>query len=204
MTSRRLKRYLTMLQTTSVLWTITTGSLGVVYAAERSQEQSLEKVRIAYSSISGNQVPAWVAQEQGFLRKNGLDVELVFIESGARAVKALLSGDVSFAQMAGSSVIQSNLQGLDVVVIAGFLNTMDYQLMVHKSITRPDELKGKALAVSRFGSSSDFATRYALDKYGLVPGKDVTILEIGSQPARFAALEAGKNHRGLVGGSNYG
>jgi NitT/TauT family transport system substrate-binding protein len=143
-------------------------------------------------------VPAWVAQEQGFLRKNGLDVELVFIESGARAVKALLSGDVSFAQMAGSSVIQSNLQGLDVVVIAGFLNTMDYQLMVHKSITRPDELKGKALAVSRFGSSSDFATRYALDKYGLVPGKDVTILEIGSQPARFAALEAGKIQGAMV------
>ena len=70
--------------------------------------------------------------------------------------------------------------------------------MVDKNITRPDQLKGKMMAVSRFGSSSDFATRYALDKYGLVPEKDVTILEIGSQPARFAALEAGKIQAAMV------
>jgi NitT/TauT family transport system substrate-binding protein len=160
--------------------------------------QPFEKIRIAYSSISGNQVPAWIAYEKEFFRKNGLEVELVFIEGGARAVNALLSGDVAFSQMAGSSVLQSNLQGLDVVMIAGFLNTMDYQLVVHKSIIRPDQLKGKTMAVSRFGSSSDFATRYALDKYGLVPDKDVAILEIGSQPARFAALEAGKIQGAMV------
>jgi hypothetical protein len=75
---------------------------------------------------------------------------------------------------------------------------MDYQLMVEKGITRPDQLKGKTLAVSRFGSSSDFATRYALEKFGLVPEKDVTLLEIGSQPARFAALEAGKIQAAMV------
>jgi len=75
---------------------------------------------------------------------------------------------------------------------------MDYQLMVDKSITRPDQLKGKIMAVSRFGSSSDFATRYALDKFGLVPERDVTILEIGSQPARFAALESGKIQAAMV------
>lgn len=167
-------------------------------AGEGSPARPLEKVRIAYSSISGNQVPAWVALEKDFFRKNGLDVELVFIEGGTRAANALVSGDVTFSQMAGPSIIQSNLQGLDVVAIAGFLNTMDYQLMVHKSITRPEQLKGKTLAVSRFGSSSDFATRYALDKYGLVPDKEVTILEIGSQPARFAALEAGKIDGAMV------
>lgn len=163
-----------------------------------STARPAEKIRIAFSSISGNQIPAWVAQEKEFFRKNGLDVELVFIEGGARAVNALVSGEVAFSQMAGSSVLQSNLQGLDVVMIAGFLNTMDYQLMVHQSITQPDLLKKKTLAVSRFGSSSDFATRYVLDKYGLAPGKDVTILEIGSQPARFAALEAGKIQGAMV------
>src|SRR3989442_922750 len=63
---------------------------------------------------------------------------------------------------------------------------------LQKNIQRPDQLKGKAVAVSRVGSSSDFATRYALDKYGLVPTKDVSILEIGTQPDRFAALESGR------------
>jgi NitT/TauT family transport system substrate-binding protein len=89
--------------------------------------------------------------------------------------------------MAGPAVLQSRLRGSDVVLIAGSLNTMVYQLMVDKDITRPNQLKGKTIAVSRFGSSSDFATRYALDRFGLIPEKDVTILEIGSQPARFAA-----------------
>jgi NitT/TauT family transport system substrate-binding protein len=89
-------------------------------------------------------------------------------------------------------VLQSNLQGSGVVMIAGFLNTMDYKLIVARDITRPDQLKGKTLAVSRIGSSSDFATRYALEKYGLAPDKDVAIIQIGSQPARFSALESGK------------
>jgi NitT/TauT family transport system substrate-binding protein len=105
---------------------------------------------------------------------------------------------VAFAQMAGAGVLQSRLRGADVVLIAGFLNTMDYQLMVNKNITRPDQLKGKNLAVSRFGSSSDFATRFALDRFGLSPEKDVTILEIGTQPARFSALESGRIQAAMV------
>ncbi len=167
-------------------------------AAEQLSDRPLEKVTIAYSSISGHMAPLWVTYERGFFRKYGLDVQLVFIESGSTAVKSLMSKEVAFAQMAGAGVVQSRLQGTDVVMIAGFLNTMDYQLMVDKSITRPDQLKGKTMAVSRFGSSSDFAIRYALDKYGLVPEKDVTILEIGSQPARFAALGTGKIQAAMI------
>src|SRR5262245_62645241 len=123
----------------------------------------LEKVTIAYSSISGTMAPLWITQDRGFFRKYGLDVQLVFIESGSTTVQSLVAKEVAFAQMAGAGVIQSRLRGSDVVMIAGFLNTMDYQLMVEKGITRPDQLKGKTLAVSRFGSSSDFATRYALE-----------------------------------------
>jgi NitT/TauT family transport system substrate-binding protein len=171
---------------------------GAIGAAEKTLEQSSEKVTIAYSSISGNMAPLWITYERRLFNKYGLDVQIVFIESGSTAVQSLISKEVAFAQMAGAGVIQSRLRGSDVMMIAGFLNTLDYQLMVAKSITRPDQLKGKLMAVSRFGSSSDFATRYALEKYGLVPEKDVAILEIGSQPARFAALEAGKIHAAMV------
>jgi NitT/TauT family transport system substrate-binding protein len=166
--------------------------------AQNTPERPLEKLIIAYSSVSANMAPLWITQERGFFRKYGLDVQLVFIESGSTTVQSLISKEVAFAQMAGAGVLQSRLRGSDVVLIAGFLNTMDYQLMVDKSITRPYQLKGKTMAVSRFGSSSDFATRYALDKFGLVPDRDVTILEIGSQPARFAALESGKIQAAMV------
>lgn len=154
--------------------------------------QPLEKIRIAYSSISGNMAPLWVTHEKGFFRKYGLDVELVLVEGGSRAAETLASGDAALAQMAGAGAIQSNLKGADVVMVAGILNTMNYEFIVDKNIQRPDQLKGKAVAVSRVGSSSDFAIRFALDKYGLVPGKDVSIVEIGTQPDRFAALEAGR------------
>lgn len=167
-------------------------------AAQNVMERPLEKVTIAYSSVSGNMASLWITYERGFFRKYGLDVQLVFIESGSTTVPTLISREVLFAQMAGASALQSRLRGSDVVIIAGFLNTMDYQLMVDRAISRPEHLKGKTLAVSRVGSSSDFATRYALDKFGLVPGKDVTILEIGSQPARFAALESGKVNAAMV------
>jgi len=75
---------------------------------------------------------------------------------------------------------------------------MTYKLMVTKDITNPEQLRGKILAVSRFGSSSDFATRYALDKYGLVVGRDVTLVQIGSEPARMAALASGKIQGSMV------
>jgi NitT/TauT family transport system substrate-binding protein len=161
-------------------------------AADTSGSPSLRKISIAYSGVSPGQSPIWVAQEAGFFRKYGFDVQMVFIESGTRTVQTLISGDVTAAQVAGAPVVQSHLQGSNIVLIAGLLNTLDYKLIVARDITRPDQLKGKTLAVARPGGSADFATRYALEKYGLVPDKDVTLVEMGSQPARYAALEAGK------------
>jgi NitT/TauT family transport system substrate-binding protein len=166
--------------------------------AGNATDKPLEKVNIAYSSISVSQTPTWVAYEKGFFRKYGLDVELVYIEGSSVSVKSLVSGDVAAAAVSGPAVVQSNLQGTGVVMIAGFLNTMDYELMVSRDITTADQLRGRSLVVNHFGSSSDFATRYTLEKHGLVPGKDVTILEIGSQPNRLAALESGKIDGAMV------
>ena len=167
-------------------------------AAEGSAPQDLKKIVISYASIAPHQAPVWIAYEAGIFRKYGLDVQLLFVESGTLSVQTLVSGDVMAANTSGAAVIQSTLQGSGVVLIAGFLNTFDYKFMVSHDITRPDQLKGKVVAVSRIGSSSDFATRYALDKYGLVPDKDVAVIQIGSQPARFAALQSGKINAVMV------
>ena len=163
-----------------------------VIAAESAPERPLEKVTIAYSSLSGNMAPLWITHERGFFRKNGLDVQLVFIESGTTTVQSLISKDVYFAQMAGAAVIQSRLRGADVVMIAGVINTLNFKLYVDKNIKQPDHLKGKTVAVTRFGSSTDFALRYALERYGLAPEKDVAILQAGNMPAILASLETGK------------
>jgi len=93
--------------------------------------------------------------------------------------------------MAGAGVVQSNLQGQDIVMIAGVINTLTFQFIVDRNISHPERLNGKAVGVTRKGSSTDFAMRYALDKYGLLPGRDVAIVELETMPALLAALEAG-------------
>jgi NitT/TauT family transport system substrate-binding protein len=166
--------------------------LAIAATADRAPAQAPQSVAIVYAGLSGNQAPGWVAYEAGFFRKYGLDVKMVHVVGGPKAVQVLTSGSAVLAQVSGLPTIQSRLQGSDIVFLGGILNTLNYQFIVDKSIQRPEDLKGKAVAVSRVGSSSDFATRFALDKYGLVAGKDVSIVEIGSQPDRFAALETGK------------
>jgi NitT/TauT family transport system substrate-binding protein len=161
-------------------------------AAQSAPDRSLEKITIAYSSLSGNMAPLWITHERGFFRKYGIDAQLVFIESGSTTVQSLASQEIAFAQMAGAGVLQSRLRGSDVVMIAGVINTLTFKFYVDKSIKRPDQLKGKTLAVTRYGSSTDFALRYALDRYGLAPEKDVVIVEAGNMPAMIASLESGK------------
>ena len=155
-------------------------------------DKPLQKINVAYSSISGNIAPLWVTQDKGFFRKYGLEVQSILIESGTTTAQALVAGDISFASVAGPPVIQSALRGADVVMIASVINTLTFQLFTERGITRPDQFKGKAVGVTRYGSATDFAMRYALDKYGLDANKEVAVLQLGNQPAQLAALEAGK------------
>ena len=114
------------------------GSFKLAFSAETPAPQGLKKVMIAFSGIAPSYAPSWVAYEMGIFRKYGLDAQLIFIESGSRTIQTLISGDVAAAQAAGAPTIQSNLQGSGVVLIAGFLNTLDYKLMVSRDITRPE------------------------------------------------------------------
>lgn len=150
------------------------------------------RLNVSYSAISGDQLPAWVAKEAGIFEKNGLDVQLIYFTGGTTAVMALVSGDVPISQVAGSGVVNSVLAGSDAVMVAGGMTSLDYWLMARPGIKTPEQLRGGSVAISRFGSSSDFIARYALSKIGLAPGKDVTIVQIGSTPARMDAAMTGR------------
>ena len=172
----------------AALAVVTPSLPGNLLAADRP----MQKVNVAYSSISGNIAALWVTQDKGFFRKYGMEIQSVLIESGTTTAQALVAGDIAFANVAGPPVIQSGLRGADLVIIAGVINTLVFQLYTDKNISRPDQLKGKSVGVTRFGSATDFAIRYALEKYGLDPNKDVAVLQLGNQTAQLAALEAGR------------
>jgi len=90
----------------------------------------------------------------------------------------------------GSAAVTSNLAGADVVIIASFLNTFPYSLISIPEVKRVEQLVGGKVAISRFGSATDVSVRMSLAKVGLNPDKDVTILQIGTQTTRFAALQS--------------
>jgi len=168
---------------TSLLFML--GSTPAVPAAEK-----LTRLTVGYSAISFDQLPAWLAKETGLFAKNGLDVQLVYFTGGTTAVTALVSGDVSISQNAGPEVAHAYAGGSDPVLIAGGTVTLDYWLMSRADIKSPEQLKGGSVAISRFGSVSDFIARFALQRIGLVPEKDAAIVQLGTTTDRLAALAA--------------
>ena len=161
----------------------------VLVGRASAQTRSL---KVAYSSIGIGQSLVWVAKEAGLFKENGLDVQLIFIGSSSTVTQAVIAGDVPIAIMSGSTAVGSQLAGADPVIAASTKKDPAQAFLVTaKGISQPAQLKGKKLAVSRLGASSDFILRVILKKLGLVPDKDVAIVQIGSSPVRMAALANG-------------
>jgi NitT/TauT family transport system substrate-binding protein len=152
--------------------------------------EKLIRIIVAYSAISYDQLPAWIAKETGLFTKNGLDVQLVYFTGGTTAAMALVAGDVAISQNAGPEVVNAYLAGSDPVFVAGGTITLDWWLMGRPEIKVPGQLRGGSVAISRFGSVSDFVARFALQRVGLTPDKDVAVVQVGTNTDRFVAMTA--------------
>jgi len=152
-----------------------------------------EKLVFGWSAVAGTQAIPWIVKDAGLFEKNGLDTTLIYLDGGSRAVQVLLSGDIPIVQGGGNAPVAARLRGGDSTMIMGIINVLAYSLIVTPDIKRPEDLKGKKLAVSRYGSNSDYATRKILSKWGLRPDIDVAILQIpGGQPTRLGAVQQGQ------------
>jgi NitT/TauT family transport system substrate-binding protein len=160
-------------------------------------QERLEKMNVGYSAQAGAFAPIWITKEAGLFKKNGLDVNLIFIPGGPTAAAAMLAGEVQAVAMAGPAVVTSNLAGSDLVMIGGIVNTFAFQIITVKAITTPQQLKGKRLGVNRFGTAPDIAARFALRRMGIDPS-EVTILQLGEQSTRLAAMKAGQLEAAIV------
>jgi NitT/TauT family transport system substrate-binding protein len=140
--------------------------------------------------MSASLIHPFVARDAGLFQKHGIDARLVLFEGGSLLAQAAMAGEVKFSVTSGPVTIASRSAGADTIVVAGYINTLPYNLVTAKDITKLEQLKGKKIAISRFGSTTDTAVRLLLEKVGVNP-KDVTIIQMGAQPSRFAALVAG-------------
>src|SRR5512132_369425 len=161
-------------------------------------ESQPEKVRVAISSISTSQVNVWVPLDTGFFKKPGLDVELVYISGAPVGAAALMSGEVAISQGGVVGSITSNMRGSGTFIILGGADRFPYQLIAAPSIKQIADLKGKRFAVSRIGSADHTATMFVLPRLGIQPDKELNIVQVGSVPARFAALVNGSVQGALL------
>ncbi len=161
--------------------------------------QKLEKMRVGYSAITGSNSALWISKDAGLLAKNGLDVEFIYIESGSRTAQAMLAGDLRLGNTGSGPSIQARAKGADTVIILSVMPTLPFQVVSRPEIKKPEDLRGKKLAISVYGSTTDFAARYFLEKIGLKAGKDVAVLQVGGESTRLAALKQGRMDAALLG-----
>lgn len=165
--------------------------LFVAWSAAGYAQGKLEKVVVGVAGLSGPLAHAFIPKDSGLYEKYGLDVDLVFFQGGTQLIQATIAGGVNFAVTAGPEIINGRLGGSDLTMILGYMNTLPYSIATAKNITKFEQLKGGKAAISKFGSTSDLAMRYALERNGLAPNKDVAIIQLGDQTTRFAGLTGG-------------
>ena len=162
--------------------------------AQNIQAQTKDKIILGYTGTSGIFAGQWIAQEAGLYEKYGVHTDQVLILAASRMVQAMLGGDVPFATAGGNAAVDANLAGGDLVMVGALAKVPAFYVMALPEIKSVEDLRGKAVGVTRFGSSTDFTMRYVLRKHGLEPGKDVAIIQMGD----LVAAAVGMKNRAIV------
>jgi NitT/TauT family transport system substrate-binding protein len=150
-----------------------------------------ESIQIGFVSFDSVFNGLFVAQEKGFFKKRGLDAKLVFLESDPRGAQALVAGAVDVLAGGEGSSLNAIANGADITFIGSILGKLTGSMVTRADLPDPQQLKGAKWAISSFGAESELAAKKALAHYGLTAGRDVTLVPIGNQALRFAALESG-------------
>jgi len=156
-----------------------------------AQNKPAKKIIWGVTSLSASQWIPWIAKDAKIYEKYGLDTELVLLRGSGQSAQAIIGNSILAAPCTLTTVMSAVLSGADLVTVAHTVPGVQSKLVVKPDIKRPQDLKGKRLAVSGFGSLGDFLERYIIRKYGLEPGRDVIMLSIGTQPERIQALVTG-------------
>jgi NitT/TauT family transport system substrate-binding protein len=154
-------------------------------------QPKLVPLRVAYDGYSMTTAPMNYAVEKGIFQKYGLDVTIAYVDAGTTLSQAVVGGSVNIAQNGYSPAAAAAVQGADVVFIGGISNQLPFQLVTKPNIASAADLKGKKIAISRLGASSDVAVNYVLRHLGLAR-TDVIVLQLGGEGTRTAAMLSGQ------------
>ena len=149
---------------------------------------SAQKLMVGYSGVTAIQAPVWVMKDAGFFKQEGLDADLIYIASSSTMAQAMLAGEVAISTTNSQAIVDTGLQGGDLIAVGAFVNFVALYVITAPEIKSAQDLRGKPVGVTRFGATTDFAMQMFLKKYGLEPVRDVPIIQIGGVPELAAAL----------------
>ena len=173
--------------------------LGIsVLSSANAPAQEGRRLRAGYASLSGNITPLWAARDTGLFKKYGLDIDLIAFPSGTEGMAAMIAGEIEFPPTAGATTASAPIGGADVATVALINDRLLTSLVVGPSIQKPEDLKGKSIGISRFGTSIDTAARIAIQHYGLEPMKDVSLVQVGAVSSAVASLRGGRIHAAIL------
>jgi NitT/TauT family transport system substrate-binding protein len=157
-----------------------------------------DRMRIGYSGLSPATAMLWVAQEGKLFEKNGLNPEVLFLRNNL-GQSAMIAGEIEMCSYSASLMAPARVQGADLVMIVSFQQKLNYRLVVRPEIRTLADLKGKVLGVTRYGTVNDATMRLLINKLGLNPERDVTLIQVGdSAPVVATSLIAGKTFDGAL------
>ena len=149
---------------------------------------SAQKLVVGYSVVTAIQAPFWIMKDAGYLKQEGLDSNLIYIAASSTMAQAMMAGEVAISTANSQAVVDTGLQGGDLVAVGAIVNFVALYIIAAPEIKSVQDLRGKPVGVTRFGATTDFAMQMFLKKYGLEPIRDVPIIQIGGLPELAAAL----------------
>ncbi len=169
-----------------------------VFVLPNYSDAQVSRLKVAYPTTVGSMAVVWIAKDAGLFEKQGLDVTLIYIGGSSKVVQAMLAREIPIAEIAIPPVIQANLAGADLVMLAGPNHKPGQKLMVKPAIHSAAELRGRKLGVIRFGTSDDFLLRYILTKWGIQPDREVALVQMGGSQEILSGLASGSIDGGFI------
>ena len=167
-------------------WKVIALSLVLIFALPTLA--SAQKLVVGYSGVTAIQAPFWIIKDAGYFKQEGLDANLIYIAASSTMAQAMMAGEVAISTANSQAVVDTGLQGGDLVAVGAIVNFVALYVIAAPEIKSVQDLRGKPVGVSRFGATTDFAMQMFLKKYGLEPVRDVPIIQIGGLPELAAAL----------------
>jgi len=158
--------------------------------------QGTNRVTSGYAAVSGPHAVLWIAREAGLFEKNGLRTDVAYIRSGSTMAQALVAGEIQMAQMGGPAMLAAGVAGMDVTFVAVALNTTPIVIM--GTVSKIEDLKGKAVGITRYGSNTDISARFAIRKAGLQPEKDVALVQLEDYAGIMGGIASGRIAAGAL------